>query len=178
MTETLERNRAAQREAYGEPLNDAFRRSMETFALTQAGLARVLGMSPPMLSQLMSAQRVKIGNPAVLSRLQALEELAASVRGGEVPGETVPRLLEEIQASTGQWTRTETDAAQSAEASDQAVVDGVRNLLRAVASGQELRDAAVALEASHPALAEVLRLYGLGQATDAQAHFARHRDLF
>ena len=175
MTETLERNRAAQREAYGEPLGEVFRRSMDAFGLSQAALARVLGMSPPMLSQLMSAQRVKIGNPAVLSRLQALGELAGSVRAGEVPEEQVPDLLVEIQASTGQWTRTE---AHAGPASDEALIDGVRNLLRAVASGQELRDAAAELESSHPELAEVLRVYGLGQGGAARQHFARHRDLF
>lgn len=175
MTDSVERNREAQREAYGEPLGEVFRRSMEAFGLSQAVLARVLGMSPPMLSQLMSAQRVKIGNPAVLSRLQALEELAGSVRAGHVTEDQVPDLLAEIQASTGQWTRTETHGGP---AGDDAVVDGVRNLLRAVASGHEIREAALALESTHPGLAEVLRVYGLGQPGAARQHFRRHRDLF
>lgn len=179
MGEQVEVNRALQREAYGEPLADAFRRSMEAFGLTQAGLAGVLGMSPPMLSQLMNAQRVKIGNPAVLSRLQALGELAASVRGGDVAEEQVPALLEEIKASTGRWTSTGTHAAQPVgPTADEAVVEGVRALLRAVASGQELRAAAEVLEEGHPGLAEVLRVYGLGQPDAAAEHFARHRDLF
>lgn len=171
----VERKREAQREAYGEPLGEVFRRLMDAFALSQAGLARVLGMSPPMLSQLISAQRVKIGNPAVLHRVQAMEELAESVRDGSVPGEQVSASLAEIQGSSGQWTRTEGHAGQ---ASDQAVVEGVRNLLRAVSSGQELKVAAAALEEAHPALAEVLRVYGTGPAGPARTHFARHRDLF
>ena len=45
-------------------------------SLTQAGLAEVLGLSAPMMSQLLSGQRAKIGNPAVLGRLQALIDLA------------------------------------------------------------------------------------------------------
>lgn len=175
MTETVERNRAAQQEAYGEPLAEAFRRLMGAFGLSQAGLARVLGMSPPMLSQLVNAQRVKIGNPAVLHRMQSLDELAEAVRTGGVATEDVPARLADIQGSTGQWTRTDAHAAPTPE---EAVVDGVRNLLRAVASGQELRSAATVLEAEHPGLAEVLRVYGMGADGPAREHFARHRDLF
>lgn len=173
--ESVERNREAQREAYGEPLVDVFRRLMGAFELTQAGLARVLGMSPPMLSQLLNAQRVKIGNPAVLHRLQALEELGESVRAGAVPSGEVAARLDQIQASTGQWTRTE---AQAGPTGDAAVVDGVRSLLRAVSSGQELRAAAGLLDRDHPELAEVLRVYGMGPEGPAREHFARHRDLF
>lgn len=175
MAETVERNRESQREAYGAPLAEAFRRLMDAFELTQAGLARVLGMSPPMLSQLMNAQRVKIGNPAVLHRMQALEELAESVRAGAVPTAEVATRLEEVQASTGQWTRTE---GHVGPAGDAAVVDGVRSLLRAVSSGQELRTAADLLQQDHPGLAEVLRTYGIGPHGPAREHFARHRDLF
>lgn len=175
MVETVERNRTAQLEAYGEPLAAVFRRLMDAFELSQAGLARVLGMSPPMLSQLMNAQRVKIGNPAVLHRMQTLEELAESLRAGNVPTGEVTARLDGIQASTGQWTRTD---AHAVPASDAAVVDGVRSLLRAVSSGQELRTAADLLEHAHPALAEVLRVYGMGPHEPAREHFARHRDLF
>lgn len=173
--ETVERNRAAQREAYGEPLGEAFRRLMEAFELSQAGLARLLGMSPPMLSQLMNAQRVKIGNPAVLHRMQALDEVAEGVRSGELTDEQVSAALAQIQTSTGQWTRTEAHSAQSAE---QVVVAGIRSLLRAVASGQEIKAAAALLEGESPALAEVLRVYGLGPDLPAREHYARHRDVF
>src|SRR5690606_1740265 len=175
MTETVERNREAQREAYGEPLAETFRRLMGAFELNQASLARLLGMSPPMLSQLMSAQRVKIGNPAVLHRMQALEELAEAVRAGNVPAEDLPARLDGIPTLTGQWTRTE---AHTGPTGEHAVVEGIRNLLRAVASGAELRSAAASLEGSHPALAEVLRVYGMGPDGPARDHFARHRDLF
>lgn len=175
MTEAVERNRAAQREAYGEPLGEVFPRLMGAFELSQAALARVLGMSPPMLSQLISAQRVKIGNPAVLHRMQALEELAASVREGSVPADRVQATLAEIQASTGQWTRTDAHAGPTG---DRAVVEAIHGLLRAVASGQELHDAAELLQGEHPGLAEVLRVYGRSPSGPAREHFARHRDLF
>ncbi len=61
-----------QRRLYGEPLADICGRLQERFRMTQAGLAGVLGLSAPMLSQLLSGHRAKIGNPAVLGRLQAL----------------------------------------------------------------------------------------------------------
>ena len=69
---------AAQTEMYGEPLGTRMGRLLAAYRISQARLAAVLGLSPPMLSQLMSAQRAKISNPAVLGRLVRLEELAAA----------------------------------------------------------------------------------------------------
>lgn len=175
MTDQVERNRRAQREAYGEPLAEVFRRLMQAFELTQAGLARVLGMSPPMLSQLISAHRVKIGNPAVLHRVRALEDLAAQVRTGAVVDDEIAPALDEIRASAGQWTRTD---AHPGAADDRAVAAAIHGLMRAVASGQELNAAAELLQGEHPALAEVVRVYGLGPMPAAEDHLARHRRLF
>lgn len=75
-TENLDR----QRELYGEPLVDIAARIMTSLGLTQARLAEVLGLSAPMLSQLLSGRRIKIGNPAVLDRLQQLVALTAEAR--------------------------------------------------------------------------------------------------
>lgn len=72
----IEENLARQRQLYGEPLADIAGRIRGDLELTQAGLAQVLGLSAPMMSQLLSGQRAKIGNPAVLGRLQALVELS------------------------------------------------------------------------------------------------------
>ena len=69
---------AAQTEMYGEPLGQRIGRLLAAYQISQARLAAVLGLSPPMLSQLMSGQRAKISNPAVLGRLVRLEELAGS----------------------------------------------------------------------------------------------------
>lgn len=68
--------REQQRSLYGEPLGDLLTRIMKALDLTQGRLAEIVGLSAPMLSQLMSAQRVKIGNPAVLQRIQTLIGLA------------------------------------------------------------------------------------------------------
>ncbi|GAA1808537.1 helix-turn-helix domain-containing protein [Nesterenkonia flava] len=172
---SVEANREAQRAAYGEPLGETFGRLKQALGLNQAGLAKVLGISAPMLSQLISAQRVKIGNPAVLGRVQRLHELAEAVGAGKTPPEEVPALLEEIRSAQSNITRT-TQLAPAAE--DGAVVAGIRNLLRAVASGAELRAAAETLESDHPRLAEVIRLYGTGPLTPAAEHYTAHKDLF
>src|ERR1044071_8104843 len=69
----VQRNLALQREWYGEPLGDRVRRLVGPFDTSQAFLADVLGISAPMLSQVMSGRRAKIGNPVVLARMIMLE---------------------------------------------------------------------------------------------------------
>jgi transcriptional regulator with XRE-family HTH domain len=90
---------AAQVEMYGEPLGARFGRILKIYGISQARLAAVIGLSPPMLSQLMSGQRAKISNPAVFGRIVRLEELAQSpvVRAGDASG--VAALLDEVGAS-------------------------------------------------------------------------------
>lgn len=182
----LDRNRTAQVQLYGEPLEVTFRRLMTAFGLTQARLAGVVGLSPPMLSQLMSAQRVKIGNPSVVSRLQALSELAARVFAGQVPPETVEPLLTEIQNSEATLTtRTQPVAppgmssgalpGQTPEQAEAIASAGVvARVLNTVSTPDELAAAAGTLAHPYPALAEVLRVYGFGSQQDAVAHFAAH----
>ena len=46
----VQRNVALQREWYGEPLGDRVRRLVVAYDVSQAQLADVLGISPPMLS--------------------------------------------------------------------------------------------------------------------------------
>lgn len=177
----VERNRAEQVQLYGEPLSDVFARLTAGLHLSQAGLARAVGMSPPMLSQLGSAQRIKIGNPAVLRRLEALQLLLEEVAAGRVEQGEVERRVAEIRDSTQPWTTTRHDlpAGASSEVDpDLAAATTVRQLLRAVASGSDLRGAADLLQADHPALAELLRTYGLGTVEESAAHLRRHRELF
>lgn len=83
--QAVARNVAQQREWYGEPLGDRVRRLVVAFDVSQAALADVLGVSPPMLSQLMSGRRAKIGNPAVLARMVMLERrvLTPEVASGD-----------------------------------------------------------------------------------------------
>ncbi|RJN32092.1 DNA-binding protein [Nesterenkonia natronophila] len=176
MSDTTRTNREAQRATYGEPLNETFDRIRQTFELTQASLASILGLSAPMLSQLNSAQRVKIGNPAVLSRVHQLNELVDQLAFGQIRSEEVPTRLEQIRSAKGSLGRRIPPVAE--QTSDEAVVTGVRSLLRAVASEAELRGAAELLEASHPKLAELVRLYGTGSAQESVDHFVEHKVMF
>jgi transcriptional regulator with XRE-family HTH domain len=99
-------NLQQQTELYGEPLGELVRRVLAPLGLTQGALAQVIGLSAPMLSQLMSAQRVKIGNPAVLSRLHALDELAHLAVIGEVDPNDLPDEIDRIRGVTGAFTRS------------------------------------------------------------------------
>ncbi|WP_308253031.1 helix-turn-helix domain-containing protein [Pseudonocardia sp. ICBG601] len=63
--------------------------------VSQARLARALGMSPAMLSQLVSGRRVKISDPAVLARMLVLDQRSAHLRRSRDP-RTVEALLDEV----------------------------------------------------------------------------------
>jgi hypothetical protein len=51
-------------------------------------------------------------------------------------------------------------------------VAGIQALLRGLASAAEIEDAARLIEAHHPDLATMLRVYGNGRTADARAHYA------
>ena len=98
---------------YGEPLGEVVRRVAGPLGLNQSALAQVIGLSAPMLSQLMSAQRVKIGNPAVVSRLRAVSQLADLAVAGEIDPEDIPGDLDRIRAATGAYDPTTTHLPRS-----------------------------------------------------------------
>ncbi|TCO45746.1 hypothetical protein EV646_108369 [Kribbella antiqua] len=99
-------NLQQQMELYGEPLGELVRRILGPLQLTQSALAQVIGLSAPMLSQLMSAQRVKIGNPAVLSRLRELDDLANLAMIGDINPDNIPDEVDRIRAATGAFTHS------------------------------------------------------------------------
>ena len=140
-------NRQTQRELYGEPVADIVGRIMSSLGLTQVRLAEVLGLSAPMLSQLIGARRVKIGNPAVLGRLQSLSDLAA-VGPGLTADEKERRLAAIHEAQPTMSTMRDAGAVDA---------------LRAAAPAEELRRLSEATTA--PRLASLLRL-----AADALIH--------
>ena len=140
-------NRQTQRELYGEPVADIVGRIMSSLGLTQVRLAEVLGLSAPMLSQLIGARRVKIGNPAVLGRLQSLSDLAA-VGPGLTADEKERRLAAIHEAQPTMSTMRDAGAVDA---------------LRAAAPAEELRRLSEATTA--PRLASLLRL-----AADAPIH--------
>ncbi|ADB34157.1 hypothetical protein Kfla_5141 [Kribbella flavida DSM 17836] len=166
-------NLQQQTELYGEPLGDLIRRIGGALGLTQARLAEAIGLSAPMLSQLMSAQRVKIGNPAVVSRLQALDELAARAGAEQLSPEELAAALDQIRGATGAFTRSAPRATVT-RASSRSVVREIQDLFRAVASAEEVQRAADLIGPESPRLAELLLAYGAGRTDDAVAHFERH----
>ncbi|CAG7651677.1 DNA-binding protein [Actinacidiphila bryophytorum] len=165
-----EEARELQRGWYGEPLGELFQRLIGDLGLNQARLAAVLGLSAPMLSQLKSGQRAKIGNPAVVQRLQALQELALQVAEGDTGALEAAARMEEIRESAGSSVLSTTTHSSAA------VVRGIQEVLRSVAPAAEIEQAARSLAPDHPHLAEFLRVYGTARTSEAVAHYEAHRD--
>lgn len=170
----VERNREQQAAVYGEPLGHLVGRIGEQLGLTQARIANILGLSAPMLSQLASGHRVKIGNPAAVQRLQALAALASGVAAGRVPRAEVEIRLADIATHAAVMTQGTTSGAALAPA---AAARAVQGLFRAVASAEELLDAAATVEKKYPEIATLLRVYGAGRTADAVAHFEANAHL-
>lgn len=168
-----ETTRARQRELYGAPLRDSVGRVTGTLDLSQAALARVLGMSAPMLSQLVSGRRTKIGNPVAVQRLQSLLDLAEEVDAGLSREQAAARVGQIGDDDTTSFTRRRALAPRDAPE----VPEVLHRLLHAVASGREIVGAAELLAPDHPELAEVLRVYGTGTSEERAQHFGSVSDL-
>lgn len=158
-------NQAEQTRLYGAPLAEVVDDLTATFAISRGALAQVLGLSAPMLSQLATAHRVKIGNPAAVHRLQRLLALLADVRSGQL---TAAEALRTVEAEEpGQVLTRTTQLAVRRGAAD------VQQLLRATGSAADLMRAADLLQEGFPALADLVRIYGMGRNDEAAAHFQR-----
>jgi hypothetical protein len=136
-----------QRAIYGTSLAERFGAMMSAYRLSQRSLARVLGLSAPMLSQLINAQRIKIGNPAVYERLVMLEE-----RQDEPDPE---RVLAEVQASAPVLA-THTSRGRQPDAVAPDGGDLTARLARLTGPGPLLAAAQAARQAGGPDLAEAL----------------------
>jgi transcriptional regulator with XRE-family HTH domain len=171
--EVVARNRRQQTEWYGEPLGERVRRLVERLDLSQTAFADILGLSAPMLSQLMSGHRAKISNPAVLSRLMAVEALVNGADFELLPAREVRDRLDAIrQDATPSSTTTRIPITPPPTAPADPVVV-IQALLRAAASATEIESAATLLDGEFPELATVLRTYGNGRTAEARAHLAR-----
>ncbi|GAA2298077.1 helix-turn-helix domain-containing protein [Streptomyces angustmyceticus] len=175
--EATARARELQRSWYGEPLGALFRRLIDDLGLNQARLAAVLGLSAPMLSQLMSGQRAKIGNPAVVQRVQALQDLAGQVADGSVSAAEATDRMEEIKKTAGGsvLNNTAQQTSSTGATTVRRVVREIQSLLRSVSDAGDIIDAANTLAPAHPELAEFLRVYGAGRTADAVAHYEAHQ---
>ncbi|EHR50382.1 Helix-turn-helix protein [Saccharomonospora marina XMU15] len=151
----VQRNIALQREWYGEPLGDRVRRLVVAFDVSQAYLAEVLGISAPMLSQVMSGRRAKIGNPVVLARLIMLERKVLTPEVAAGSKEAIRAALEDVRTAR---PTVSSDNIPVGTADDQAVLAA----LREIAEEENLVQAAERLDADFPAIADVLRRAGKG----------------
>ncbi|NYE35740.1 putative transcriptional regulator [Nocardioides cavernae] len=152
-------SRQRQQELYGAAIGDVLDRVTATLGISRAAVARTIGVSAPMLSQLASGRRTTIGNPLAVQRLRALVQLCDEVAAGLAHSEVAVR----IEGIREQDSTTLTGSADRAAPT-------TAELLRAVASGQDLLRAADLLEAEHPALSELIRVHGTGSAEDVRAH--------
>lgn len=159
-------NLTQQTALYGAPVAESVHRIMGTLGISQAAVSRTIGVSAPMLSQLVSGQRIKIGSPLAVQRLQSLLDLADEVDSGLAHEAVVPRL-----AAIGAESSTTLTTRRREHAEQDRGPDAVQRLLRAVASGRELAAAADVLDAEHRGLAEVLRVYGTGGTDEVRAHW-------
>jgi len=151
-------NQERQRELYGAPLGERVRRLTGALGISQARLARTLGMSPAMLSQLVSARRVKIGDPAVLARMLLLDQRCHGLR---TPADrrTVDALLAECAEARWHWNGQRTSGPRTpGHRVQRSARDGTAAaVLRGVSEPARLAAAAAALGPTFPELAEVLR---------------------
>ncbi|MEU4672010.1 helix-turn-helix transcriptional regulator [Amycolatopsis sp. NPDC023774] len=176
----VQRNVALQREWYGEPLGDRVRRLVVAFDISQAFLAEVLGISAPMLSQVMSGRRAKIGNPVVLARMIMLERkiLVPEVAAGN--RDAMQAALEDVRDSRPTVGRDNIPVgsderlvlAALEDVRDSRPTVGRENIpvgsderlvlaaLREVAEEEDLTEAAKRLDDDFPILAELLRRAG------------------
>lgn len=152
----VQRNIELQREWYGEPLGDRVRRLVVAFDVSQAYLAEVLGISAPMLSQVMSGRRAKIGNPVVLARMLMLERkvLTPEIASGNVRALQVA--LEDVRDSRP------TVGTETVPVGGGSSYQVVLAALREIAEEDNLVRAATVLDDEFPAIADVLRRAGNG----------------
>ncbi|WP_198961532.1 helix-turn-helix domain-containing protein [Pseudonocardia sp. MH-G8] len=135
--------RERQKDLYGASLQSLVRGLAEDYGISQARLARVLGVSPAMLSQLVSGERIKIGDPVASARLMVLDQRRALVRGLEV--RRAEEILDEVARIREPWPR-------GGRTGSTAIDD-----LREIADAEQLEAAAVKLDDDFPRLAEFLR---------------------
>lgn len=143
-------NRARQVQLYGASLGDLVRGLTTGLGISQARLSRVLGLSPAMLSQLVSGHRIKIGDPAVLARLRVLDQQCAGLPCRPEP-DVVDALLADVARVEWHWT------GGSARGPELRVrPPSAAEVLRGVTDPARLAAAAATLNPSFPELAEVL----------------------
>lgn len=158
--------RAAQEELYGAPLSEVLGHCGRVLRLNQAELARALGISAPMLSQLINAHRVKIANPVAAVRLQAMSEAVDAVEQGRLGVAEAKASVAAVRGGGGLLTSRRT--VQPSETDH-----GLHAVMRQVAPAEEYLAAAQLLADAHPRIAGLLRVIGSGTPDEVAAYVER-----
>ena len=164
---------ALQREWFGRPLGELFAQVCDIGGLTQAQLGERLGISAPMVSQLMTGRREKPGNPPVQDRIIALSHAMDDFDGGRIDGQGIRDMLDSLRSEAPMSSRSSVVPRSAVGNDPMAYTQFLRNLLSAVASAGEIDGAAKLLSKKYPELAELLRVHGTGRASEALAHLQR-----
>lgn len=139
--------RERQRDLYGAPLRTVVYRIIEDYGISQARLAGILGISPALLSLLVTARRSKICDPVAHTRLMVLDQRRPPTRA-LVDRRTIESILTDVARIRRPWPhhtspRDDSGAAPSCLISD--------------ASPQQLEAAAARVRDEFPAVADMLR---------------------
>ena len=143
---------AQQLQMYGENWADRFGRLLRGYGISQSRLAAVIGLSAPMISQLITGARVKISNPAVYGRIVRLEELLATPGADLADAAVRSRILDEVAASHPALTTVSVPVGSSGTLPQQqeapATLDRAAALryLNGIANPEMLRAAAAAVD--------------------------------
>jgi transcriptional regulator with XRE-family HTH domain len=164
-------NREEQRALYGAPVGELVRAVTGPLGFSQAATAGILGLSPAMLSQLVTGHRVRIGNPRVLHRLRLL--LALAQESPRLSRRTLAGRIAEIGRARDDLTTAERPGGRTAARAVSPVTAAsaarlIADLLRSAATPDELDRAATVLDDVAPGLAEILRVHGLGAPVDEE----------
>ena len=99
-THGLDDRRRQQVELYGESVDVLARKCEGLLGLGVNGLADTIGLSVPMLTKLLTGERVRIGNPIAIARLTRLREFTDQLLSGEASRDDIPLTVAQIRAST------------------------------------------------------------------------------
>ena len=92
--------RRQQVDLYGESVDALAAKCDGMLGLGPAQLSDVVGLSVPMLRQLVAGERVRIGNPDAVARLTRLREFTDALLSGEASRDDIPLTIAQIRAST------------------------------------------------------------------------------
>jgi len=100
MDAQVNERRRQQFELYGESVDVLAQKAHALMGLGIHDLADVIGLSVPMLSKLLTGERVRIGNPVAIARITRLREFTDQLIAGHAGREDIPLTLAQIRAST------------------------------------------------------------------------------